>query len=85
MCMSGCLATSHVEEFVAHAQLAQHMEVKKHQQIQFQRILDKNAKNKDIKGSEDRNLASEIMSRWVKNCSDHLLSDLELRRNIQPG
>ena len=64
-----------VEEFVARAQ---HTEVKQCQHIKFQRILDKNAKNKDIMGSEDSNLASEIMSRWVKNCSDHLLSDPEL-------
>ena len=44
----------------------------------FQRMLDKHAKNKDIKGSEKVNLESEIMSRWVKKCSDRLLSDPEL-------
>ena len=51
-----------VEEFVMCAQLAQHTEVKKCQQAKFQRILDKNTKNKDTKGSEDSNLASEIVS-----------------------
>ena len=35
----------------------------------------KNEKNKDIKGSEDSNLVSKIISRWVKSGSDHLLSD----------
>ena len=31
-----------------------------------------------LNDSEYSNLASEIMSRLVKNCSDHLLLDLEL-------
>ena len=32
----------------------------------------------EIEGSKKDNLASEIMSRWVKNYSDGLLSDPEL-------
>ena len=32
------------EEFVVHAQLVQHTEVKKRQQAKFQRMLEKNAK-----------------------------------------
>ena len=54
------------------------MEVKKCQQAKFQQILDKNAKIMDIKGSEDSNLAYEIMSRWVKNCAERLLCDPDL-------
>ena len=67
-----------VEEFVACAQLVQHMEVTKRQQDKFQRSLHKDAKSKDIKCSEDSNVVFEVMYRWVKNCSDRLLSDPEL-------
>ena len=54
-----------VEKFVVWVQLAQ-------------RMLDRNTKNNDIKGSEDSNLASEIMLRFVKNGSGPLLLGLEL-------
>ena len=60
-----------MKEFVAHAQLVLNMEVTKFQKTSFNKFWTKNKKISILR-------ASEIMSRWVKNCSDHLLSDPEL-------
>ena len=67
-----------VEEFVTCAQLAQHTKGKKRQQAKFQRILDKDARKDENNSSGDSIMASDIMSRCVRNCYDHLLSDPEL-------
>jgi hypothetical protein len=69
---------SEVENFVTTAQLRQHTEVKQRQQTKFRRILDKKTKNNDNVSSQRDNLAQQCMSRWVKNCSDRILSDPEL-------
>ena len=69
-----------VEEFVVYMQLAQHTEVTSRNvnKPSFNDFGGKNANNRDIKGSGKVSLASEIMSRWVINYSDCLLSDPEL-------
>ena len=64
--------TPEVVEFVTKAQLKEHHETKARQQSKFQRLIGKE------KTTQARNEASECISRWVKNCSDRILSDPEL-------
>ena len=67
-----------VEIFGNSAQVQKHVEVKFHQQNKLKGRLDRKVKKKgDLVESNDT-LAQECISRWVKNCSDRILSDPEL-------
>ena len=63
-----------VISFLRDSQLRTHTEAKARQQHKFQAILKKTKSDHDTKKT-DTSLASQVMSRWVKNCSDRLLSD----------
>ena len=62
-------------KFVGESQMRAHNGSKQSQQNKFTRLVEK--KREKSEGQEE-GLAGKIMSRWVKNCSDRILSDLEL-------
>ncbi len=64
-----------VETFVINAEMREHRLTKERQQNKFQRLNDKITAESQCKNN---NKASECMTRWVKNCSDRILSVLEL-------
>ena len=67
-----------IEVFVNFAQVQKHADVEIHQQNKFKIILDtKLKKNGNLVESKDT-LTQECFSKWVKNCSNHILSDSEL-------
>ena len=64
-----------VTEFVRNAQLRAHTGSKQRQQRKFHSLLG----NKTEKADDSKtNTAQQVMSRWVKNLSDRILSDPEL-------
>ena len=67
-----------IEDFVTNAQTREHLEVKTRQQNKFQRLVCKREDKTRNTNTLDTSLANECISRWVKNCSDRILSDPEL-------
>ena len=67
-----------VMSFVASAQMREHDLTKTRQQNKFKRLIDSRDKIKQSKNKVNNSLANECMSKWVKNCSDRILSDPEL-------
>ena len=67
-----------IEKFVSNVQEREHQEVKSRQQNKFQRLVSKNVDKIKDTHRWNNNLANECISRWVKNCSDRILSDPEL-------
>ena len=59
-------------------QSREHLEVKARQQNKFQRLVCKNEDKTRNTHHLDTSVANECISRWVKNCSDRILSDPEL-------
>ena len=64
-----------VQAFVINAQMQEHRSTKERQQNKFQRLNEKKTAETQRKNN---NIASECMTRWVKNCSDRILADPEL-------
>ena len=73
-----------VANFIAHAQTKENGDCKQRQIKKFNRLIAKKDnidhskdKQKDLKDN-NKSIASECIGRWVRNCSDRVLSDPEL-------
>ena len=69
-----------VTNFVKDAQLKEHEVTKTRQQGKYAKLVEKQKSKEEAtnKGNKQKTLANEIMERWVKNCSQRILSDPEL-------
>ena len=60
------------------AQLKEHELSKQRQQNKFARLAEKKTKAEEKLRQSRNNIASDCISKWVKNCSSRLLNDTEL-------
>ena len=67
-----------IDAFVNTAKVQKHAEVKIHQQNKFKKVLDTKLKKTEIMNESKDTLEQDCILRWIKNCSDHILSDPEL-------